>query len=757
MYIEKNRLDWEAQQARNHELLNASKYMREKVISEVLPFHIDMEKTKTLSQDQLYVLQAMGIEAARTAIESVGSLAKINEVDHLGGALDLISSLLLTLSITDYKKTEYTIENAHTSIGYYAALSVLGYLDREWVINTFRRGLDIAGHVSWVPGGTQLNGGRLGVMVPMAVGQALGKRAVYGEETWVVCHCGDAGWISGQALNGFNGADLHRAPITFVMQRNGIQLSGSNKQIMDKDPRPIIESFGITILETPSLHEVDVLYNVYKEAYSLAQQGRPSLIYPTGYVSSDNELVDLNVFGKRYNVEKEVKAFAETHRVSMDTPIWIPGALMGYRDVPAMLECLFFTNELPGGKAHHDGHLKGRDMDALLANPTLQMSTEQQTALDRLRSVPRRKVETKARPVPGAKNLELPHSILSEIKLPEAGERVSARVGVEAGYAAVAEAFPDQMFVIGCDLDPSTKLGKASSHLDVNRCFEMSIEEQASALMASGLATSHDEPQLVVFSTFAAFFEGIAREGLEVWRYQRNLNGMNEGLNVTFHMSHVGACTGRDHFSGWALDWITMAMGYLPYLHRFYAPADARSTFIGIRDLAAHYGAYIMGVPRDNLPILEKQDGSGPLWDVHTPWEPMTPFRTYPNAQKAILAFGAPAFLTDEAAHELNEQGTPVDVYIVNGLPCPLQILSDIFSRYPKGVVTIEDGIIATREIGLRGFAGFIASASYSSSTPTEHIGIIDPRLAPSDGHMEVWKHFGITTEALVETALSLG
>jgi hypothetical protein len=82
-----------------------------------------------------------------------------------------------------------------------------------------------------------------------------------------------------------------------------------------------------------------------------------------------------------------------------------------------------------------------------------------------------------------------------------------------------------------------------------------SIEEQVSAIMANGLAVSSRRPQLNVFSTFAAFFEGIAREGFEMWRYQRNLNGVNEGLNVTMHLSHVGACTGRDHFSGWSLDW----------------------------------------------------------------------------------------------------------------------------------------------------------------------------------------------------------
>ena len=39
------------------------------------------------------------------------------------------------------------------------------------------------------------------------------------------------------------------------MHRNGIQLSGTTARIMDKDPRPIVASLGIEVLEIPSLHD----------------------------------------------------------------------------------------------------------------------------------------------------------------------------------------------------------------------------------------------------------------------------------------------------------------------------------------------------------------------------------------------------------------------------------------------------------------------------------------------------------------------
>ena len=348
--------------------------------------------------------------------------------------------------------------------------------------------------------------------------------------------------------------------------------------------------------------------------------------------------------------------------------------------------------------------------------------------------------------------MRLPLSLRKRVKLKGIGEEDSARAGSEAGYAIIAEKHPEKVFVVSCDLDPSTKLAKARSYLAADHQFEMSIEEQAATLMTDGLAMSGSEPQLNVVSTFAAFFEGIAREGFDLWRYQRNLNGVNEGLNVTFHISHVGACTGRDHFSGWGLDWINVGLTYLPYLHRFYAPSDARSAFIATCDLAEHYGGHVIGIPRDNLPILSKQDGSGPLWETTDTWESITEYRKFKGAKRAILALGAPAFLAGDAVRGLGD----VDVHIVNGFPVNPKSLSSLIARYPKGVVTIEDGFIGTAETGLRGFAGLVAGTASEVGCSVSHLGITDPRTAPSEGHMETWEHFGITKNNLIRAIKDL-
>lgn len=733
----------EAQQKRNRALLDASTYMKDKVESRVLPFQIDLSAEK-LSDEQIATLDALEKRAAATALGSLASLSKINELDHLGGGLELIPSLLMTLGIVDYRAKHYTIEHAHTSIGYYAALSALGFLDKKDVVDHFRRGLDIAGHVSWVPGGTQMNGGRLGVMVPVAVGQSLSAKSYYDEEALTVCHCGDAGWISGQALNGFNGADLHGAPICFVMHRNGIQLSDSCKNIMDKDPRPVIASLGIEIIEITSLHDKQALFGAYKKAAELARQGRPSMIYPVGFACTLSEL------GETYGIGLEVTQFAEKHGVAMDTRIEVPGSLMSWRDVNSMLECIFLVNGLPGGAGHHDGHMKGRDLAEVLDNPMFADVEAEIEALSKLTDAPPRIVVTEKRPAPGTPNLVIDSQVRAKVELPGVGKSVSPRAGSQEGYALVAQTYPSRFFNVSCDLDPSTKMAKAAGFIPRKNDFQMSIEEQVSALMANGISLTSNEPHAVVFATFAAFFEGIAREGLEMWRYTRNLNGVNEGLNAVMHLSHVGACTGRDHFSGWSLDWITLAMGYLPYLDRFYAPADARAAFTATYDACARYGASIVGIPRDNLPVLTAEDGS-PLFNPEDEWKPATHATRKAGATKAILAFGATACLAVDAARDLAD----TDVIVVNGLPFGEGELGEILSTYSQGVVTVEDGIIGHPGVGYRGFASLVHSAG-AGKTPMAHVGITDPTVAPSEGHMEVWAHFGLTAEAVAAAVQSL-
>ncbi len=75
--------------------------------------------------------------------------------------------------------------------------------------------------------------------------------------------------------------------------------------------------------------------------------------------------------------------------------------------------------------------------------------------------------------------------------------------------------------------------------------------------------------------------------------------------------------------------------------------------------------------------------------------------------------------------------------------------MDGIASKY-KTVLTIEDGLIGTSESGPRGFAAF-AAGHLGRGVTLEHYGLGDPQVAPSEHFIIVWKHFGMSAEALTE------
>ena len=75
------------QKRRNEKLLGKTSYLGKTVRSEVLPLTVDIGKQRALSRDQVAALESLSIDAAGTAVRSLASLAKINELDHLGGGL----------------------------------------------------------------------------------------------------------------------------------------------------------------------------------------------------------------------------------------------------------------------------------------------------------------------------------------------------------------------------------------------------------------------------------------------------------------------------------------------------------------------------------------------------------------------------------------------------------------------------------------------------------------------------------------------
>src|SRR5258708_10038768 len=189
---------------------------------------------------------------------------------------------------------------------------------------------------------------------------------------------------------------------------------GPPRHIMTRDPRPIIASLGIRILEIPSLVDRASLFAAYCDAFDAAQAGRPTLIYPTGFGGDPSTgpgqgrpPVTIDDFGRMYDVVDETRKFAADHKVPVDTKVWIPGSLMSFRDVTAMLQCLFYVNDLPCGEPHHDGGVKGRNPGTVLSNRMLALTDEERAAFERLQGEKKRTAVTTARPARGTANLTL--------------------------------------------------------------------------------------------------------------------------------------------------------------------------------------------------------------------------------------------------------------------------------------------------------------------------------------------------------------
>src|SRR5574339_212507 len=93
-----------AQDARNQALLSSTMYAGTRFESKVVPLTLDLGSGDFTADDDV-AFAALEKEAARIAIEALASLAQVNDIDHLGGGLELIPALLMTLAATDYERS----------------------------------------------------------------------------------------------------------------------------------------------------------------------------------------------------------------------------------------------------------------------------------------------------------------------------------------------------------------------------------------------------------------------------------------------------------------------------------------------------------------------------------------------------------------------------------------------------------------------------------------------------------------------------
>jgi transketolase len=210
---------------------------------------------------------------------------------HPGGSLsviDLLAVLYGNRMRHDPKRPDwpdrdrFILSKGHCVPAQYSSMARAGYFPESLLITLRKLGSPLQGHPdpAALPG-IEAATGSLGQGLSIAVGMALGIRLA-GRACRVYCIVGDGEIQEGQVWEAAMSAPKLGAPdraldnLCVVVDRNGIQLDGFVKQILDLEP--LVDkwkAFGWAVLEIDG-HDLAQIDKAFDEAESI--KGRPTCI-----------------------------------------------------------------------------------------------------------------------------------------------------------------------------------------------------------------------------------------------------------------------------------------------------------------------------------------------------------------------------------------------------------------------------------------------------------------------------------------------
>ncbi len=200
-----------------------------------------------LNGKQIEFLQALARSCRRSIIE----MTQKAQSGHPGGSLSSIDFLsLLYANVISRGGEKIVISNGHISPAVYAVLAEMGYIDKEKVINNFRKlGSIYEGHVSRHVKGVWYGTGPLGVGVSVAAAFALAEKlGKTGEKVFAIMGDGEA--QEGQVYEMMLFANKYKLDnlITFV-DKNLLQLTASLEDVMPTDLKAIFKAARWEVIE----------------------------------------------------------------------------------------------------------------------------------------------------------------------------------------------------------------------------------------------------------------------------------------------------------------------------------------------------------------------------------------------------------------------------------------------------------------------------------------------------------------------------
>ena len=247
------------------------------------------------------------------AVHSAGS-------GHPGGSLsaaDIVTALYFREMNIDPEnpkmegRDKFVLSKGHAAPVQYAALAERGYFPKEELLTLRKLGSHLQGHPNRdkVPG-IEMSTGSLGQGCSIAVGMALGAKKL-GKDTQVFTLLGDGECQEGQIWEAFmSAAHYHLDNLTVIIDNNGLQIDGSNDEVMSLGDFPAkIKAFGFDLYEIDG-HDLEAVESALSAPHTA---GIPKCILAHTVKGKGVSFMENQVgwHGKAPNAEQRAQALKE--------------------------------------------------------------------------------------------------------------------------------------------------------------------------------------------------------------------------------------------------------------------------------------------------------------------------------------------------------------------------------------------------------------------------------------------------------------
>ncbi|MBU5625614.1 transketolase [Oscillibacter sp. MSJ-2] len=205
---------------------------------------------------------------------------------HPGGSLSAVELMVAAFfekmrvdpqNPQDPDRDRFVLSKGHAAPCYYGVLAEKGFISRDEFQNFRQLHSILQGHpdAKKVPG-VDASTGSLGQGASIAVGMALGARH-QGKDIQVYTILGDGECQEGQVWEAFMAAAHYKLDnLTVMIDNNGLQIDGSNDQVMSLgDLAAKMRSFGFTVIELSDGNDISA---VVEALNAPAVAGKPKCI-----------------------------------------------------------------------------------------------------------------------------------------------------------------------------------------------------------------------------------------------------------------------------------------------------------------------------------------------------------------------------------------------------------------------------------------------------------------------------------------------